>query len=167
MITIRLAVADDLEAINAIYNYYVPRSTCTYQTEAETIEARRAWFENHGPAHPIIVAVGDAGEIAGWGSLSRFHSRQAYARTVENSVYVRHDRQRQGVGKRILHDLIVRATSLGHHVIIAGIDAEQEASVALHRSAGFIQVAHLREVGFKFERWLDVIYMQKTLGRDG
>jgi phosphinothricin acetyltransferase len=161
-ITIRLATTADLDAINDIYNHYVLNSTCTYQTEPESIEARRAWFTNHGPAHPITVAE-QSNRIAGWASISRFHARAAYSRSVENSVYVHPDRQRQGIGRALLTDLIDRARALGHHTIIAGIDAEQAPSVAIHAAHGFEQVALLKEVGFKFNRWLHVIYMQKML----
>lgn len=159
---IRLATAHDLNAVNAIYNHYVLNSTTTYQTEPETLEDRRAWFEARGPAHPVTVAEA-GGEILGWGSLSPFHPRAAYHRTVENSVYVRHDALRQGIGKALLADLIERATELGHHTIIAGIDTEQSGSIAIHAKFGFVEVAHLHEVGFKFGRWLDVVYMQRML----
>jgi len=161
-IVIRDATASDLEAINEIYNHYVLTSACTYQTEPETMDARRAWFANHGAQHPVTVAV-DGDRIVGWGSLSRFHARAAYSRSVENSVYVDHRQQRRGIGRLLLADLIERAKRLGHHTIIAGIDAEQAPSVGLHQAMGFEKVALLKEVGFKFGRWLHVIYMQKML----
>jgi phosphinothricin acetyltransferase len=159
---IRPATADDLVAINDIYNHFVLCSTCTYQTEPETMDARRAWFDHHGETHPVIVAVEDDG-VVGWGSLSAFHRRAAYSRTVENSVYVHPEHHRKGIGRGLLDDLVRRARDVGHHTIIAGIDAEQTASVALHAAAGFAKVALLNEVGFKFDRWLHVIYMQKML----
>lgn len=159
---IRQATACDLDAVNAIYNHYVLKSTTTYQTEPETAEERRAWFEARGPVHPVTVAEA-GGEILGWGSLSPFHPRAAYHRTVENSIYVRHDALRRGVGRALLADLIERATDLGHHTIIAGIDTEQTGSIAIHARFGFVEVAQLREVGFKFGRWLDVVYMQRML----
>jgi phosphinothricin acetyltransferase len=162
-IRIRLATVDDLTAINDIYNHYVLHSTCTYQTEPETIEARRAWFAAHGQSYPITCAVDDAGVIVGWGSLSRFHRRAAYARTVENSVYVHHANHRRGIGRIILNDLLERATPAGHHTIVALISADQAPSVALHAQAGFVNVGLLKEVGFKFDRWLDVTYMQKMV----
>ncbi len=161
---IRPATAADLPAINDIYNYYVFHSTCTYQTEAETMEARREWFAGHGLTHPVIVAQEADGAVVGWGSLSRFHKRQAYSRTVENSVYVDAANLRKGIGRTLLARLIELAGQAGHHTIIAGIDAEQAASVALHRAMGFSEVALLREVGHKFGRWLDVIYMQLMVG---
>ena len=160
---IRLATADDLVAINDIYNHFVLCSTCTYQTEPETIEGRRAWFAAHGEKHPTTVAVDASGLVVGWGSLSPFHKRAAYARSVENSVYVHPEQHRKGIGRALLADLIERAGALGHHTIIAGIDAEQAPSVALHQALGFERVAFLKEVGHKFGRWLHVIYMQRMV----
>src|SRR5215831_3827618 len=130
-VEIRLASKADLRAINDIYNHYVLHSTCTYQEEPETIERRRDWFQRHGPSHPIIVAEVD-GRVVGWGSLSSYHARSAYRRTVENSVYVHHEQHRRGIGSVLLQDLIVRARALGHRAIIAGIDSDQKGSVALH-----------------------------------
>lgn len=159
---IRLATLADLDAINQIYNHYVPISTCTYAEMQTPTAERRAWFTSHDEKHPITVAEIDD-HIAGWGSLSEFHERSAYRFTVENSIYVAHDQQRQGIGAALLQDLIDRACSAGHHTIIAGIDAEQKPSISLHSHFGFKPVAHLRHVGFKFGRWLDVIYMQLLL----
>jgi phosphinothricin acetyltransferase len=162
---IRLATADDLVAINDIYSHYVHHSTCTYQEESEPIESRRAWFEKHGDKHPVTVATID-GRVVGWGSLSPYHLRSAYRFTVENSVYVHHEMQRRGIGSLLLQDLLDRARAAGHRVIIAGIDAEQTASVALHAKFGFQHVGRLKQVGFKFGRWLDVIYMELVLEND-
>jgi phosphinothricin acetyltransferase len=161
-LTIRLATQADLSAINEIYNYYVENSTCTYQEEPSTGAEREIWFIAHGPQHPITVAVSE-GKIVGWASISPFHPRSAYRRTVENSIYVRHDCQRMGIGNALLLDCIERARALGHHTIIALIDFDQAASVHIHQRAGFEQVAHLKEVGFKSNRWLDVVYLQKML----
>ena len=162
-VSIRLATQAELQAINEIYNYYVMHSTATYQDEPTTPVEREVWFAAHGPLHPITVAE-EAGETVGWAALSPFHQRSAYRYTVENSVYVRYDRQRRGIGSALLGDSIRRAQAAGHHTIIAGIDFEQTASIALHRRFGFDQVAHLKQVGFKFGRWLDVVYLQKMLG---
>jgi phosphinothricin acetyltransferase len=161
-LTIRNATAADLGAINAIYNHYVEHSTCTYQDVRDTMEDRRQWFAHHGDAHPVIVAE-LAGEVVGWGALSKFRERSAYGLTVEDSVYVRHDMHRRGIGRALLEELIRRARSAGHHCIVAGISAEQTASIALHAKYGFVEVARLREVGFKFNQWLDVVYMELML----
>ena len=160
--TIRLATASDLTAINDIYNHYVHESTSTYQERPEPIESRHQWFARHGNAHPVTVAEVD-GRVVGWGALSPFHARSAYRFTVENSVYVAADHHRQGIGDALLADLIVRARAIGHRTIIAGIDGDQMASVAIHAKHGFVRAGELREVGFKFGRWLNVVYMQLNI----
>lgn len=162
LLTLRLATAHDLPAINAIYNYYVLHSTTTYQTEPSTLSEREEWFEQHGPDYPVTVAEVDQ-KVVGWGALSRFHPRAAYRPTVENSVYVDRDWLKRGIGKLILADLVVRAQKLGYHSIMALISSEQTGSLELHRRLGFEQAAQLKQVGWKFDRWLDVIYMQLML----
>ena len=159
---LRRAGPDDLPAINDIFNHYVERSTCAYLTEPVTLGERQAWFADHGQGHPIWV-VELAGEVVGWGSLSPFHVRAAYCHTVEDSVYLRPDCLRQGLGRLLLQRLIDSASELGHHTIVALIDSEQEGSIALHVACGFAPVGHLREVGHKFGRWLDVVYLQLVL----
>jgi phosphinothricin acetyltransferase len=163
-ISIRLATADDAVAINDIYNWYVPRSTCTYQEEPEPIESRQRWLAAHlkNPRHPVTVAV-IAGEVVGWGSLSDYRERSAYRFTCESSVYVRHDMHGRGIGKAIVADLIERAKALDYRSIIAGADAEQSVSIALHKKFGFIECGRQIKVGYKFDRWLDVVFMQLEL----
>jgi L-amino acid N-acyltransferase YncA len=159
---IRPARESDLATINDIYNYYVLHSTCTYQEEPETPEARHQWFSHHGAKHPVIVAEAN-GEVVGWGSLSAFHPRSAYRQTVENSIYVHHARQGQGIGSLLLEELILRARELRHQAIVALIDGGQVGSVALHAKFNFEKVGHLKRVGFKSGQWLDVIYMELLL----
>jgi L-amino acid N-acyltransferase len=161
-IAIRPATEADLAAINDIYNHYVLTCTCTYQEEPEPLEGRKKWFENHDEKHPVIVAEAD-GAVIGWASLSKFHQRSAYRHTVENSVYIHHEHHRRGVGSALLAETIKLAGAGGFRAIIAGIDAEQTASVALHAKFGFEKVAHLKQVGFKFGRWLDTTYMELLL----
>lgn len=162
MTTLRPATANDLVAINAIYNHYVVNSTATYQAEPSSDAERATWFVTHGERHPVIVAE-IAGQVVGWGSLSPFHARAAFARTVEDSVYIHRDFHRRGLGRALLAELIKRGRSLGHHTIIAAISADQEPSIALHQQFGFIESGRLREVGNKFGRWLDVVYLQLAL----
>jgi L-amino acid N-acyltransferase YncA len=157
--SIRTAVESDLLAINDIYNHYVLCSTCTYQEDLESLEERQKWFNGHDEQHPVIVAEAKS-RVVGWGSLSPFHRRSAYKRTVENSVYVDHQHLRLGVGSLLLQELVTRARALEHRVIIAGIDGDQAASIRLHTKFRFKKVGHLEQVGFKFGRWLDVIYME-------
>lgn len=157
--SLRSAGHADLGAINAIYNHSVLYSTATYQTEPSTDAERAAWFAAHGDKHPVIVAEID-GRVVGWGSLSPYHARAAFARTVEDSVYIDKDFHRRGVGRALLTELLKRAQDLGHHRVIAAISGDQEPSLALHESLGFTERGRLTEVGFKFGRWLDVVYLE-------
>jgi L-amino acid N-acyltransferase len=161
-VTLRLATELDLSTINDIYNHYVLRSTCTYQEQPEPLSGRYRWFSEHDARHPVVVAE-HGRQVVGWGSLSPYHRRSAYRNTVENSVYVHADWQEKGIGSLLLGDLVKRARTLGHHVIIAVIDADQAHSVHLHTKFKFQRAGHLQQIGFKFGRWLDVIYMELLL----
>lgn len=160
--TIRPATFDDCSAINDIYNHYVLHDTCTYQTEPDSLVERQAWFAQHGGPHPVLVAV-DQGQVLAWGALSAFHPRAGYRFSVEDSVYVRHDQQRRGLGKALLTELIQAARAQAHHTVIALISADKTGSIALHEGFGFTRKADLREAGYKFETWLDVAYLQLML----
>ncbi len=159
---VRLATETDLATINSIYNYYVLNSTCTFQTELDTVEERAEWFAAHDSLHPITVATNEK-EIVAWASLSRYHHRCAYQHTVEDSVYVRNDMRNRGIGTILLADLIQRAETHGHHSVVAIIAADQTSSIRLHQRFGFLKVGQIVEAGYKFDRWLDVIFMQRML----
>jgi phosphinothricin acetyltransferase len=159
---IRTATEADLPAISDIYNYYVLHSTCTFQIEIETAAERLAWFKAHDNKHPVVV-VAEQGVVLGWGSLSKFRDRAAYDHTVEASVYIRHDRLGEGLGRVVLTDLIERAKRSGHHTLIGGATADQTASIALQESLGFRTVGKFHEVGLKFGRLLDVVFTQLML----
>ncbi len=160
--TIRPATEADLPAVNAIYNHYVATSTCTFQYEPETVAERRAWFISRTAAHPVVVAEAD-GAVVGWAALSPWKSRVGYAHSVEFSVYVHPDHHRRGIGRALVADLVERARAAGHHTVIGGACTEHPASIALQESLGFVPVAHFRETGYKFGRWLDVVYFQLML----
>ncbi len=159
---IRLATEADLPAMNDIYNYFVQHCTCTYQEHPETLEARRLWYQHHGGLHPLTVAE-TGGQVVGWGSLSLYHFRSGFRHTVEDSLYVHHQHHRRGIGSQLLEDLIRRARSIGYHAVMAGIDSEQTASVALHTRFGFEQGGRTKQVGHKFGRWLDVLHLELLL----
>lgn len=159
---LRLARPGDAEALRAIYNAEVSGSTVTFDIEPRSHADQVAWIERHQGVHPAIVAVDD-GEVAGFGSLSPFRDRAAYATTVEDSVYVAGGRRGRGVGRRLLEELVDLATKQGFHTAIARTAGDNEASIALHRSCGFALVGIEREVGRKFGRWIDVAILQRML----
>jgi L-amino acid N-acyltransferase YncA len=159
---ISLATVADAEAINAIYNHYVRTSAATFQVEDETTEERVEELRTRPRNQPITVLEVD-GKIVGWGALSPFRSRCAYRDTIELSVYVRHDCHRRGLGRVIVLDLIERARSFGYYTLLAASCEESVASVALLHSLGLRETGRLREVGCKFGRRFDVIYLQLML----
>ena len=162
---IRTAALPDAQAISDIYNYYVATSTCTYDVDQEQVADRVNWLESHGPKHPVIVCTHDEA-VVGWGSLSQWNPRPGYDRTAEVSFYVQHDWHRRGIGRLMLGDLIDRARTIGHRVLIGGASAEQTASIRLQESFGFEKVAHFKAIGYKFDQWLDVAYFQLVLGTE-
>jgi phosphinothricin acetyltransferase len=160
---VRLAAAGDAEEIRAIYNPAVLTTTVTFDLVPRTLDDQLAWLADHDGAHPATVAVDDAGEVVGFGSLSPWRSRPAYSTSVEDSVYVRDDHQGRGVGRLLLTDLVERAGTHGFHAVFARIVGGHEASIALHERCGFERVGVEREVGRKLGRWLDVVVMELLL----
>ncbi len=161
---VRLALPEDCSGILEIYNHAVLNTTASYDTEPRSLEHRRQWFEDHAKANlPIYVAEDGGGRVIGWSALNRFHDRVGYRFTAENSVYVAHDARGRGVGGTLLRPLIQAARERQLHAILAVIDAQNEPSIRLHSRQGFFQVGLFRQVGFKFDRWLDVVYMEHLL----
>ena len=161
---IRPATCADLPDILDIYNEAVLNTTATYDYEPSTLEARETWFDEHARDHyPVFVAHNGDGRVVGWSSLSKFRPRVGYRFTGEDSVYVAADQRGRGIGKLLMPPLIDGARRLGLHALMAGIDADGQASLRLHARFGFQPVAHLKQVGRKFGRWLDVIYMELLL----
>ncbi len=160
--SIRLATRADADAINDIQNHYVVGSTGTFHTEPLTLDERLAWLENRAPAHPVTVAEVD-GCIVGWGALEVFRGRRAYRYTAEFSVYVHHEWHRRGVGRAIMTDLVSRARALQYHALVGGCCTESTAVISMLEAMGFDRVAHFREVGRKFDRWLDVVFLELVL----
>jgi phosphinothricin acetyltransferase len=163
-VEIRRAQRGDVQAIQTIYNEAVLTSTASYDTEPQPLELRLRWFDEHErTGYPIYVASDD-GMIVGWSGISPFRPRPGYRFTAENSVYVKATHRRLGLGKQLMSPLIVDAKAARLHTILAVIgDSGNKASVKLHKSLGFKEVAVLPEVGFKFGRWLDQVWMQLML----
>ena len=159
---IRPARAAHNAQIAAIWNHEAIATTATTDTEPRSADAQRAWLAAHGETYPALVAaVGD--EVVGFGALAPYRPKPSYARTVEDSVYVKDGWRGKGVGGLILDALVERARACGHHSMIARIIADNDGSLRLHERRGFVQVGHEQEVAFKLGRWLDVLTLQRML----
>lgn len=167
-LSIRLATVDDAAAVRAIYNVEVEHHSTTMDLVTRTLDEQRTWLAERSGAFAAVVATlpatdGNQGAVVGFASLSPYKERAAYRTTVENSVYVSRDHGGLGIGRALMEHLIDVARTSGFHSIIARIEASSEASRALHRSCGFELLGVEREVGRKFNRWLDVAVLQLLL----
>ena len=160
---VRPATREDLPAIADIYNDAVINTTASYDYEPRPMEQRVAWFEAHEKERLLVFVAVENSSVLGWSSLSHYHARIGYRFTVENSVYVSAAQRGRGIGTLLIPPLIESAQTLGLRAIIAAIDAENAVSIRLHARFGFVTVGHFKEVGFKFGRWLDVIYMERLI----
>ena len=161
-VVLRTAELADAAAIEAIYRPYVLASTATFDIEPPGLEARQAWLTDRAPQHPVVVAEADGGVI-GWGSLSEYRSRAGWRLTAEIAVYVAEDERSSGVGSALVAELVDRGRTAGLHAIVSQIVAGNEPSIRLAERAGFVRVGSLREVGLKFDRWLDVEILELIL----
>ena len=161
-VVIRPATPDDLTAINAIFNHYVAHSTCVWTTQPCSEAERIAWYQEHGPTMPVLVAE-HSGRVVGWSALGSFRAAYTAAGTLEDSIYVHHDFHRQRIGSRLLQALIEASRHLGLRSILANISADQTPSIRLHETFGFQKVAHLHQVGTKNNQRFDAIYLQLLL----
>ncbi len=164
---IRPATEADLPAITAIYNEVIATSTAIYMDDPVTLEDRRAWFAARQAArYPVLVA--DEGDgVLGLATFGDFRAFPGYRHTVEHSVHIRADMRGKGLGTALVRALFEPALALGKHVMIAGIDASNGGSIRMHARLGFERGAVLREVGRKFGRWLDLLFMEKILDAPG
>lgn len=163
---IREATAQDLAAMLAIYNDVVATSTAIYRdVPMPSGEYEQWWRARVAQGYPVLVAVVDEA-VAGFATFGDFRTWPGYRFTVEHSVHVRTDQRGGGIGTQLVRALMERATQLGKHVMIAGVDADNASSIRFHERLGFEAGAPLREVGFKFGRWLDLVLMQRRLGSD-
>jgi L-amino acid N-acyltransferase len=165
VIGVRDATADDLPAILAIYNDVIATTTAVYRDEPADLEDRRIWWQGRvTQGYPVLVADED-GAVQGFASFGDFRAWPGYRFTVEHTVHVRSECRGQGVGAALMTVLLARGRALGKHVMMAGVDAENAGSIRFHERLGFEQVGHLREVGFKFGRRLDLVFLQRMLDR--
>jgi L-amino acid N-acyltransferase len=162
-IAFRPAVAADVPALLEIYNEVIVNSTAIWTEEPRSLEQHQQWFaERTTQGFPILVAT-QSDNVIGYASYGLFRAWPGYAHTVENSVYLAPASRGRGAGTQLLARLLDHAKEQGLHTVIAGIDGENIASVRLHERAGFTKAAHLREVGRKFDRWLDLLLYQRLL----
>jgi L-amino acid N-acyltransferase YncA len=162
-ITLRPGQESDATGIAAILNHYIEHTTATFFTEPVTAEDRYNWITRRRPEHTLWVADLQ-GQPVGWAALSDHKPRGGYRHTVENSIYLHPAHVGRGLGRRLLNRVLEDARNAGFHLIVAGACSESQASIALHEGAGYERVGHFKEIGRKFDRWLDVIYLQKILG---
>jgi phosphinothricin acetyltransferase len=163
MIEIRDAAAGDMAAILPIYNDAVVNTTAVYDYAPRSLDAQEKWYAAKREQNlPVLVAT-DEGRVVGFASYGPFRPWPAYLYTIENSIYVAPDQRGKGIGGALLGPLIERARAAGLHTMVAGIDASNEVSLKLHARFGFARVGQFKEVGWKFDRWLDLVFLQRML----
>jgi len=162
---VRPAAAQDLPAIQSIYAYHVLHGLASFEEAAPPLEEMRRRYEDVAGRGLPFLAAEENGEILGYGYCTPYRARSAYRFSLEDSVYVKHGRQRKGIGKAVLGELIARCEALNYRQMIAVIgDSANAASIAVHASLGFVRAGNLRSTGYKFGRWVDSVLMQRPLG---
>ena len=152
----------DLSAITAILNHAAAHTTATWHEYPKTDAEMADWFAARKKDY-VVLAARDASGLAGYASYGSFRAPSGYRLSAEHSIYVREDRRGKGIGKALLAALIERARAQGLHVLVGGIDADNQLSVRLHKAFGFEETGRMPEVGRKFGRWLTLAFLQKTL----
>jgi L-amino acid N-acyltransferase len=157
---IRDAVQADFEQITAIYNEVLTNSTAIYNDRPATVEERVSWWRSRvSQGFPVLVAA-DGLQVAGFATFADFRAWPGYRFTVEGTVHIHSSTRGQGVGTSLLRAILAQAHALGKHVMIAGVDSENAASLRFLERFGFERVGQLREVGYKFDRFLDLVFLQ-------
>jgi L-amino acid N-acyltransferase YncA len=151
-------------AILAILNDAIVHSTALYDYKPRSAESMLSWFAaKRNGGFPVIGMEDDAGQLQGFASYGSFRAWPAYKYTVEHSIYIHKDHRGHGLGRLLLEELVAQARRHDVHVMVAGIDATNAASVALHERLGFQHAGTIRQAGFKFGRWLDLAFYQRIL----
>lgn len=152
------------QAILNIFNEAIATSTALYDYEPRTLATIQQWFEDKTKHNYPVIGIEDPhGVLMGFATYGTFRSWAAYRYSVEHSVYVDVKYRGRGIGKRLLTELIQLAQQHDYHTIVGGIDAENTASIGLHKSLGFVACGTIKQVGFKFGRWLDLEFYQLVL----
>ena len=160
---IRLADEKDFEAILEIYNHSIIHTTSVYTYDVVDMPWLTSWINSKTEkGFPVLIAEKN-GEVAGFATFDTFRNWPGYVHSVEHSLHVNSRFRKQGIGKDLLLQLIAEAKKLKKHVLIGGIDAENHASIHLHKQLGFVEVGRIKEVGYKFDRWLDLLFLQLLL----
>ena len=160
---IRPATYDDLPGILEIHNDVILSTTAIWKDQPDDLAERRKWMnERLNNDYPVLIAE-QQGNVAAFASYGAWRTYCGYFKTVEHSVHVHRDFRKQGLGRSLMLKLIEIARKQERHVMIGGIDAESEASLRLHKALGFQETGRMQEVGYKFGRWLDLVFMQKQL----
>ncbi len=161
---VQMAREEHLPGILAIYNQAVEHSTAIWNDTLVDLENRRAWWRGRAEAGlPVLVAI-EGERVLGYASYGPFRAFDGYRQTVEHSVYVAEGARRRGAAVALLEAIEAHARERGMHVLLGGIAADNEPSLRLHAKLGFRETARMPEVGQKFGRWLDLVFMQKLLG---
>ena len=152
----------DISAITAILNHAAAHTTATWHEYPKSDAEMAEWFAARKKDY-VVLAARDASGLLGYASYGPFRAPSGYRPSAEHSIYVREDKRGQGIGKALLAALIERARGQGLHVLIGGIDADNESSIAFHKAFGFKETGRLPQVGRKFDRWLTLVFLQKNL----
>jgi L-amino acid N-acyltransferase YncA len=157
---IRDAVEADFDGITAIYNEVLTHSTAIYNDRPAEVEDRIAWWRGRqAQSYPVLVAMDEEG-VAGFATFGDFRPWPGYRFTVEGTIHIRSSARGHGIGSELLKELVARAKALGKHSMLAGVDSENAASLRFLERFGFKQVGYLPEVGYKFGRFLDLVFLQ-------
>jgi L-amino acid N-acyltransferase len=160
---VRDAIYEDLKAIQAMYNHAIEHSTAVYEYQPFDWRYMEAWWKGKQEGDWPVVVFEKLGDIQAFGTYGTFRARAAYVSCVEHSLYVKAEAQGEGLGRHMLMELIDRARRDGRHTMVGGIDASNEVSIQLHLSCGFKEVGRMPEVAYKFDRWLDLVLLQRIL----
>lgn len=163
MIHIRPASLNDLPALREIINDQILNDTVRWDYEPQSLEQVEKWFRTKLEANRPVIVAEHEGEVCGYGTYDQFRAREGYRFSMEHSVYVAKGKFGLGIGTQIMEWLIQSAKDQGHHSLIAGIDGANDGSMRFHVRFGFVEVARFKEIGFKFDRWLDLVFMQLML----